>query len=187
MRVEFAPMESVAMHPVTPRNVANLVETAKVLVIDDDHYMRKVIRSLLLAIGIKKIFDAPDGKTGLESICTVMPDVVILDWEMPDMNGAEFMRTVRSPETFQQPAVPVIMLTGHVERERVVEAVRLGVNEFVCKPVSAKTLLERIVAIRAKPRPIVRIGDYYGPEPRKLFIDLARKAQAQAIETAWVS
>jgi DNA-binding response OmpR family regulator len=87
---------------------------------------------------------------------------------MPDINGAEFMRIVRSPLTFPLPAVPIIMLTGHVERETVVEAVRLGVNEFLCKPVSAKTLYQRILAIRAKPREMVRIGDYYGPAPRRV-------------------
>ncbi|MES1155028.1 MAG: response regulator, partial [Pseudorhodoplanes sp.] len=144
-----------AMNAVTPRNVAALVGTAKVLIVDDDHYMRKVIRSLLLAIGIKNIFDAPNGTKGLESICTIGPDIVILDWELPDMTGAEFMRAVRSPGKFMFPAVPVVMLTGHVDRERVVEAISLGVHEFLCKPVSAKTLLERIVSIRAKPRRMV--------------------------------
>jgi CheY-like chemotaxis protein len=87
---------------------------------------------------------------------------------MPDIDGGEFMRIVRSPLTFPLPAVPVIMLTGHVEREKVVEAVRLGVNEFLCKPVSAKALYERILTIRVKPREMVRIGEYYGPAPRKV-------------------
>ena len=104
----------------------------------------------MLASGIKTFYDAPDGRTGLEAIMTLNPDVVILDWEMPDINGAEFMRVVRSPLTFPMPAVPIVMLTGHVERENVVEAVRLGVNEFLCKPVSARALYERIVAIRAQ-------------------------------------
>lgn len=149
------------------KRLAELVETTKVLVIDDDLYMRKVIRSLLLAVGIKNVHDAANGAEGLDAICTLVPDVAVLDWEMPDINGAEFMRMVRSPDTFPFPGVPIIMLTGHVERERVIEAVRLGVHEFLCKPVSAKSLLERIVSIRAKPRRIVRIGDYYGPEPRK--------------------
>jgi CheY-like chemotaxis protein len=172
------------MGVITPRAVAGLVVSTKVLVIDDDPYMRKVIRSLLLATGIKKIHEASNGMNGLDAICGVVPDVVILDWEMPDINGAEFMRIVRSPDSFPMPDVPVVMLTGYVERERVIEAIRLGVHEFLCKPVSAKSLLERIVAIRAKPRPMVKIGDYYGPEPRKT---LAKPANAdQALETAWV-
>ncbi len=63
------------------------------------------------------------------------------------------------------------MLSAHGERWRVVEAVRLGVNEYMVKPVSANGLLERIVSIVAKPRPIVQLGDYYGPEPRKFYAD----------------
>ena len=54
------------------------------------------------------------------------------------------------------------------ERSRVVAAVNLGVNEFLVKPVSTKALLARLVSLIANPRPMVRIGDYYGPEPRQL-------------------
>jgi hypothetical protein len=65
-----------------------------------------------------------------------------------------------------------------VERWRVVEATRLGVNEFLKKPVSGKALLDRMVSILAKPRPMVRLGDYYGPEPRKHFYEPIRKLVA---------
>jgi two-component system chemotaxis response regulator CheY len=150
------------------KRLLDLVQATRVLIVDDDYYMRKLIRSLLQANGIRTYYDATDGVSGLEAIITLNPDVVILDWELPDINGAEFMRIVRSPLTFPVPAVPVIMLTGYAERERIIEAARLGVNEFVCKPVSAKTLFERIVAIRVQPREMVRIGNYYGPAPRKI-------------------
>ena len=55
----------------------------------------------------------------------------MLDWEMPLLNGAELVRIVRSPGVFPMPDIPIIMLTGHGERWRVVEAARLGVNEFL--------------------------------------------------------
>jgi CheY-like chemotaxis protein len=160
------------MNAAIARSVTDLIAMTKVLVIDDEPYMRKVIRSLLLANGLKQVHEAPNGRQGLDAICSISPDVVILDWEMPDMNGTEFMKIVRSPEKFPHPNVPVIMLTGHVERERVVEAISHGVHEYLCKPVSAKSLFERIVAVRAKPRPMVRIGNYYGPKPRKLQAEM---------------
>ncbi len=69
------------------------------------------------------------------------------------------------------PDVPIIMLSGHGERWRVVEAVKLGVNEYLIKPVSAKAIYDRLVSIFAQPRPTVQLGDYYGPEPRKLAAD----------------
>ncbi len=130
--------------------------------------MRKVTRALLQSIGIKDIYEAGDGRSGLEKICMRAPDIVILDWEMPSPNGPEFVRTVRSPGKFPVPDVPIIMLTGYSERSRVVEAVRLGVNEYLLKPVSSTALLARIVSILVKPRRMMKQGDYYGPEPRKL-------------------
>jgi DNA-binding response OmpR family regulator len=138
-----------------------------VLVIDDNQYMRKVVRNLLTSIGVKNVHEAVDGVTGLEAIRMLAPSLVILDWEMPLLTGAELVRIVRSPGVFPVPDVPIIMLTGHGQRWRVVEAANLGVNEFLKKPVSGKALLDRITAILTKPRPMVRLGDYYGPEPRK--------------------
>jgi DNA-binding response OmpR family regulator len=148
--------------------IARQLSVLKVLIVDDEHTMRKVTRSLLQAIGVKHIHEANDGKSGLEAICMIAPDVVILDWEMPSPNGPEFMRRVRSPGSFPFPGVPIIMLTAHGERRHVVEAVKLGVNEFLLKPVSTKALFARLVSILSKPRRIVQKADYYGPEPRRL-------------------
>jgi len=151
------------------RHVEFLLQQLSVLLVDDNAFMRKVVRSLLNNIGVKKVYEAPDGIAGLEQIRAVYPDVVILDWEMPLLNGPEFVRIVRSPGVFPLPDIPIIMLSSYGERRRIVEAVRLGVNEFLCKPVSAKTLADRLISILAKPRASVQVGDYYGPEPRKLL------------------
>jgi two-component system chemotaxis response regulator CheY len=152
--------------------VANQIQrqlaALKVLVVDDEYTMRKVTRLLLQAIGVKIIHEATDGRAGLEAICALAPDLVILDWEMPRLNGAEFMRRVRALDSFPFPAVPVIMLTGCAEQSRIAEAVTLGVNEFLLKPVSSKALLARIVSILAKPRRMVKNGDHSVPEPRKI-------------------
>ena len=140
----------------------------KVLIVDDEHYMRKVVRTLLMGIGVRTTYEAADGPSGLEMIRSVSPDLVILDWEMPGLDGAGFVRMVRSPQTFPLPDIPIIMLTGHGERSRVIQAIEIGVNEFLLKPVSSKALRDRIVAVLVKPRPLVRSGDYFGPAPRKL-------------------
>ena len=86
---------------------------------------------------------------------------------MPSPNGPEFVRTVRSPGNFPHPDVPIIMLTGHSERSRVIEAMQLGVNEYLLKPVSTTALLARVVSVLSSPRRMMKRGDYYGPEPRK--------------------
>jgi two-component system chemotaxis response regulator CheY len=96
------------------------------------------------------------------------PDVVIVDWQMPGFDGASLVRMVRSPGTFPYPSVPIIMLTGHSERSRVIEAVQIGVNEFLLKPVASKWLHNCMVSVLTKPRTVVKAGAYYGRLPRKL-------------------
>jgi two-component system, chemotaxis family, chemotaxis protein CheY len=154
--------------PTDAKNLAARFAATKVLVVDDEYYMRKVVRTLLMSIGIRTIYEAQDAPAGLEAIRTVAPDVVIVDWQMPGLDGAGFVRMVRSPGTFPFPDIPIIMLTGHGERKRVVEAVSIGVNESLLKPVSSKSLQDRLVAVLTRPRPMVQNGSYYGPAPRKL-------------------
>lgn len=150
------------------KELAARFAVTKVLVVDDEHYMRKVVRTLLMSIGIRTVYEAPDGPSGLEMIRSNAPDVVIVDWQMPGLDGASFVRMVRSPDTFPYPNVPIIMLTGHGDRARVVEAIQIGVNEFLLKPVSSKALQSRMTAVLANPRPMVKSGTYYGPVPRNM-------------------
>jgi len=147
------------------------IQSLAVLVVDDNQYTRKMVRNLLVNCGVKDVFEANDGIAALDAIRSIGPDVVVLDWEMPLLSGAELVRIVRSPGVFPMPDIPIIMLSAHGERWRVVEAVRLGVHEYLVKPVSAKSLYDRLVAIVSQPRPVVKRGDYYGPEPRKLVTD----------------
>ena len=153
-----------------PRNLEARLPTIKVLIVDDDHYMRKVVRAMLIALGVKHIREASEGRAGLQAIRDTNPDVVILDWEMPMIDGLQFIRMVRSPDTFPIPDVPIILLTGHADRWRVIEAARFGVNEYLLKPVSTKALLDRIAAVLAQPRKMVQLDGYYGPLPRKLVV-----------------
>ena len=146
------------------------IEALKVLVVDDDHYMRKVVRTMLNAVGVKTVYEAGDGISGLESIKLYDPDLVIVDWEMPMIDGAQFVRLVRSPGEFPMPDVPIIMLSGHGDRWRVVEAARIGAHEYLLKPVSTKSLLDRIIAVIGRPRPTVKLDGYYGPLPRRLVV-----------------
>jgi len=153
------------------KQIESRVQSLGVLLVDDSPYMRKLVRNILVNWGIKTVYEASDGVIALDAVRSFAPDVVILDWEMPMLNGADMLRIIRSPGIFPTPDVPVIVLTGHREHWRVVEAMRLGVNEYLIKPVSAQALYDRLVSITALPRPVVRSGDYYGPEPRKPLPD----------------
>lgn len=155
------------------------IEALRVLVVDDDQYMRKVVRTMLNAIGVKTVFEANDGVSGLDAIRQHNPDLVIVDWEMPMIDGAQFVRMVRSPGEFPSPDIPIIMLSGHGDRWRVVEAARIGAHEYLLKPVSTKALHDRIVAILGRPRPTVQFDGYYGPAPRRLVVLEAEKSESE--------
>lgn len=134
------------------RTVAARLAEITVVVVDDEHYMRKVVRTMLTGFGVRNIHEASDGPSGLELIRSINPDVVIVDWQMPGLDGNGFVRIVRSPQYFPYPNVPIIMLTGHGEKSRVIEAIKSGVNEFLLKPVSSKALQDRLVSVLLNPR-----------------------------------
>src|SRR5262249_11361330 len=90
-------------NPVSNSRIDKLVQSLAVLVIDDNQYMRKVVRNILVNLGVKNVHEAADGIAGLEAIRMSAPDLVVLDWEMPLLNGAELVRIVRSPGVFPVP------------------------------------------------------------------------------------
>jgi two-component system, chemotaxis family, chemotaxis protein CheY len=143
-----------------------LLQQLHVLVVDDSPFIRAIVRNLLSTIGVKRVTEAGDGLAALAMIREEVPGVIILDWEMPLLNGPELVRIVRSPGVFPAPDIPIIMLSAHGEQWRILESVKLGVNEFLCKPVSAKALFDRLMSMLLKPRESVQLGDYYGPAPR---------------------
>src|SRR3974390_1620696 len=99
--------------PISPKQAEGLLQQLQVLVVDDSPFMRAIVRSLLSNIGVKSVIESSDGIAALAKIREETPDVVILDWEMPLLNGPEFMRIVRAPGVFPTPDVPIIMLTSH--------------------------------------------------------------------------
>ena len=139
------------------------MSSARIMVVDDDPQIRRVLRTALVAQGYEAV-DARNGEEAIERLGEEKPDLIILDVNMPRMNGLETCRVVRSTSD-----VPIIMLSGHGDRWRVVEAARIGAHEYLLKPVSTNALLERIVTILSVPRPFMQLDGYYGPAPRKMF------------------
>ena len=162
------------MHARLSHDVAKLVQSLSIVIVEDNSFTQKVQRGILAHLGVKEIHEAADGVAGLEAIRQYAPDLVIVDWNLPLLTGPELVRMVRSPHSFPLPDVPIIMLTMYVERWRVIQAQRLGAHEFLVKPVSAQTMLDRIVGIFMHPRPIVQLPNYYGPAPRGALAQFLR-------------
>jgi two-component system, chemotaxis family, chemotaxis protein CheY len=144
-----------------------LIDGISILVADQNQHARKLTRTMLTNIGAKSVYEAADGIATLDFIRSANPDVVFLDWEMPFVSGAELLRIIRSPGVFPNPDVPIIMLTAKAYLGRVNEAIRLGVHEFLRKPTSSAELRDRILSILTKPRPMMRVGEFYVPKHRR--------------------
>ena len=143
------------------------LEGLVVLIADSNPYMRRLTRMMLTNLGIKSTYESSDGVVALDAIRAVNPDVMIVDWDMPVLDGSEVMRIVRAPGLFPKANLPIIMLTDLGLQSRVSAAIRLGVHEFLVKPISPKTLQQRLLGIILNPRPMVRAGKYYIPMPRR--------------------
>jgi two-component system, chemotaxis family, chemotaxis protein CheY len=137
------------------------------LVIDDNIHMRRIVRALLHGFGARDVHEAEDGATGLEAFTRHLPDILLVDWEMPMFDGLELTQMIRQPGGNANPYTPIIMLTGYSERKRVMAARDAGVTEFMVKPVSAKALYQRILNVVANPRPFIRTKTYFGPDRRR--------------------
>ncbi len=142
------------------------IQGLNILIVDGNSYMRRLTRMMLMNLGAKSVMEASDGLAALEAIRTCDPDVMFIDWDMPVLNGMEVMRIVRSPGVFPRPNIPIVMLTNRAQRSSVLEALRTGVHEFLLKPTSPKALHDRLMSILVKPRRMLRLGDFYVPEPR---------------------
>lgn len=150
------------------KTIEKMLQGLNILVVDDNAYMRRLTRMMLTNLGGKSVLEAADGLAALEAIRNSDPDVMFLDWDMPVLNGLEVLRIVRSPGVFPRPNLPVIMLTTRAQRSNVHEAMRAGANEILLKPTSPKALCDRLTSIVFKPRPMVKFGNYYVPEPRRM-------------------
>ncbi len=137
------------------------------LVVEDSAYMRTILRTMLQGFGARKIVEAEDGASGLEAMERANPDILILDWVMPILDGADMVRMIRTQNN-PHAYIPIIMVTAHTERSRIIEARKLGIHELLCKPISAKALYQRIASIILQPRDFVKTAGYFGPEPREI-------------------
>lgn len=128
-------------------------DRAHLLVVDDSPSMRRVICDVLQGLGFRHLDEAPDGVAALERLRGLPYDVVITDWNMPRMNGLELLRAIRrEPERTE---TPVLVLTGQVSAERVVEALEAGANGFVAKPFITPALVDKVVKLVAARPPVL--------------------------------
>ena len=140
----------------------------QVQLIEDNRNMRALVKAMLTALGMKSVRDYANGQQALEAIEEFTPDLIITDWMMAPVDGLEFTKFIRSDIDSPDIFTPIILMTGYTEKWRIITARDAGVNELLAKPISAKTLYDRILAVIEKPRPFVRTKSFFGPCRRRL-------------------
>lgn len=137
------------------------------LILDDNPFIRKIVREMCRGFGFPVIVEANTVDEAMTLLDGDHFDMVICDWEMSPVDGAEFVKRVRAKPEGPLRYLPIIMLTAHTAVSRITTARDLGVTEFLAKPISAKTLLTRICSIVDRPRPFIATPTYFGPDRRR--------------------
>ncbi len=160
------------------------LENLQVQLIEDNRNMRALVKAMLNALGMASVRDHANGEQAIEALDDFVPDLIITDWMMEPVDGLEYTKFIRanveSPDIF----IPVILMTGHTEKWRIMTARDAGVNELLAKPITAKTLYDRILAVIEKPRPFVRTRSFFGPCRRRVnwkdYMGPERRARADS-------
>ena len=112
----------------------------KIMLVDDSRTIRKIQKKTLAQLGYTDVAEAADGVEALSLYKESRPDLMLIDWNMPNMDGITLVKTIREMDK----SIPLIMCTTEAEKARVVEALQAGVNNYVVKPFTAETLSDKI-------------------------------------------
>ncbi|PLX40776.1 MAG: two-component system response regulator [Hyphomicrobiales bacterium] len=137
------------------------------LMVDDNHYMRSILKTMLSGFGCRNVYEAGDVAMAFELFRTHAIDIILTDLQMDTLDGSEFTHMVRTAKDSPNPFVPIIMLTAYTERHRVEQARDAGITEFLSKPICAKDLFLRVVSCVEQARHFVREPGFVGPDRRR--------------------
>lgn len=114
----------------------------KILLVDDQPLIRKIVRDILAQLGYMNVEEAENGQDALAKLRMKKFDLIFLDWNMPVMQGIDVLRELRKMPSYKD--TPVIMLTAEAEKEKVITAIQEGVTNYIVKPFKPATLKEKL-------------------------------------------
>ena len=115
------------------------LEQIQLLLIEDNPNMRSLVKAMLVALGVKLVRDVSNGQQAIDTVENFTLDLIITDWMTAPVDGLQFSKFVRFDDDSPYIFTPIILMSGHTEQWRVNMARDAGVNEFLAKPISAKT------------------------------------------------
>ena len=142
-----------------------------VLVCDDSPYIRMLLRSFLKGFGVGRIIETIDAREGFMEFIHEDPDIIISDWNMGETSGIDLVNLVRWSEKSPNSFVPIIMLSGYTEIERIRQARDAGISGYLAKPLTADGLYRQLRAAADDRRSFIRDDDFFGPDRRSRLRD----------------
>ncbi|KRB48926.1 MAG: response regulator [Pseudomonadota bacterium] len=137
------------------------------LIVDDNTHAVNLVKAMLRGFGADQLYDAQTVDAAKRRMKMTPCDIVILDYMLNAEEGVAFAQWLRNDPESPAPYTPIILLTGHADRSRIMAARDAGVNEFCVKPVTPADLMKRIVWVIDRARPFVRSESYFGPDRRR--------------------
>lgn len=149
-------------------NLSNLT----ILIIDDLDSMRVILRQVLKSLGVGNVVSASTAEEGLDILHNQAIDIVISDMRLEGMQGCDFVKTIRSGADEElDPFLPIIMVSAHTEKDKILWARDSGITEFLAKPISPKKVYQRLKSVVENPRPFIKASDFFGPDRRRRQLD----------------
>lgn len=157
-----------------------MMSDLRVLIVDDNDHMRRLLRGILESLGIRQVRDVENGMMALNDSRLNLPDVIITDMMMSPIDGLEFSRMLRDDTTHPATRVPVMMITGFAEKQTVEAARDAGVSEFLAKPVTVDGVAARLRSVVENPRTFIRSSSFAGPDRRRRQLPLPDEDKRRA-------
>ncbi|MCH7938279.1 MAG: response regulator [Candidatus Marinimicrobia bacterium] len=121
------------------------MEVKTILFVEDSPTMRRIIANSLKRLGYTDIIEAENGVDALDKIEGKTIDLLVTDWNMPEMNGADLVKNIRAMPEYE--TLPIVMITTRGMKDDVIKAMKLGVNGYVIKPFTPEVLRTKLEAI----------------------------------------
>ena len=129
--------------------------------------MSSILRTILQGFGVRSVIETRDAADAFELMRNANPDLALVDYMLGDVDGLEFTRLIRTASDSPNKYLPIVMVSGHTDRSKILEAINAGVNEYLAKPVRPVDLYNRLVTLIERPRRFVKTPGYFGPDRRR--------------------
>lgn len=125
--------------------IEDFLKKKKILIVDDESFMRTILNSVLKHIGFSGISEARDGKSALSMLKANKFDICLCDWEMPGVNGVDLFKEIQGSEELKD--LIFVMITSHAEADKVQEAKEVGIKEYITKPFNENVIRKKLVKL----------------------------------------